>query len=137
MGDIISAHRSRAAAIIPPHFSRGDPMTTASQSLPAGPGRRFLDMNGYQWTVLFAAWLGWGFDVFDGLLFNYVAPNAGPTLLRPVIGPPRAHAHAHADDAALRARHGDVRRGTQHLGARPVPRHREPRHRRRVGGGRG
>ena len=34
-----------------------------------------LGMNGYQWTVLFAAWLGWGFDVFDGLLFNYVAPN--------------------------------------------------------------
>ena len=38
-------------------------------------------MNGYQWTVLFAAWLGWGFDVFDGLLFNYVAPNCVPTLL--------------------------------------------------------
>ena len=35
----------------------------------------------YQWTVLFAAWLGWGFDVFDGLLFNYVAPNCVPTLL--------------------------------------------------------
>jgi len=41
----------------------------------------FLDMNRYQWTVLFAAWLGWGFDVFDGLLFNYVAPNCVPTLL--------------------------------------------------------
>lgn len=38
-------------------------------------------MNGYQWTVIFAAWLGWGFDVFDGLLFNYVAPNCVPTLL--------------------------------------------------------
>ena len=35
----------------------------------------------YQWTVLFAAWLGWGFDVFDGLLFNYVAPNCIPALL--------------------------------------------------------
>lgn len=35
----------------------------------------------YQWTVLLAAWLGWGFDVFDGLLFNYVAPNCVPTLL--------------------------------------------------------
>ena len=43
--------------------------------------RTFLDMDGYQWTVLFAAWLGWGFDVFDGLLFNYVAPNCVPTLL--------------------------------------------------------
>jgi MFS family permease len=44
----------------------------------------------YQWTVLFAAWLGWGFDVFDGLLFNYVAPNAVPTLLGLEIGSPEA-----------------------------------------------
>ena len=44
----------------------------------------------YQWTVLFAAWLGWGFDVFDGLLFNYVAPNAVPTLLGLTIGSPEA-----------------------------------------------
>src|SRR6187402_3148104 len=35
----------------------------------------------YQWLVLFAAWLGWGFDVFDGLLFNYVAPICVPNLL--------------------------------------------------------
>ena len=48
--------------------------------------RTFLDMNGYQWTVIFAAWLGWGFDVFDGLLFNYVAPNCVPTLLGLPIG---------------------------------------------------
>ena len=32
--------------------------------------RTFLDMNGYQWTVLFAAWLGWGFDIFDSILMN-------------------------------------------------------------------
>jgi MFS family permease len=51
-----------------------------------GRGRTVLDMNGYQWTVLFAAWLGWGFDVFDGLLFNYVAPNCVPTLLGLTIG---------------------------------------------------
>src|SRR5262245_6618867 len=38
-------------------------------------------MTGYQWLVLFAAWLGWRFDVFDGLLFNYVAPTCLPTLL--------------------------------------------------------
>jgi MFS family permease len=53
-------------------------------------GRTVLDMNGYQWTVLFAAWLGWGFDVFDGLLFNYVAPNCVPTLLGLKIGSPEA-----------------------------------------------
>ena len=44
----------------------------------------------YQWTVLFAAWLGWGFDVFDGLLFNYVAPNCIPTLLHLPVGSPEA-----------------------------------------------
>ena len=43
-------------------------------------------MNGYQWTVIFAAWLGWGFDVFDGLLFNYVAPNCVPVLLGLPLG---------------------------------------------------
>lgn len=52
--------------------------------------RTFLDMNGYQWTVLGAAWLGWGFDVFDGLLFNYVAPNCVPTLLGIPLGTPEA-----------------------------------------------
>ena len=44
----------------------------------------------YQWTVLFAAWLGWGFDIFDGLLFNYVAPNCIPTLLHIPVGSPEA-----------------------------------------------
>ncbi|HMF02799.1 MAG TPA: MFS transporter, partial [Terriglobia bacterium] len=46
----------------------------------------------YQWLVLFAAWLGWGFDIFDGLLFNYVAPNCVPTLLGLQIGSPEARA---------------------------------------------
>ncbi len=61
-----------------------------SQAVAAPRGRTLLDMNGYQWTVLFAAWLGWGFDVFDGLLFNYVAPNCVPTLLHMTIGSPEA-----------------------------------------------
>jgi MFS family permease len=52
----------------------------------------FLDMNAYQWTVLFAAWLGWGFDIFDGLLFNYVAPTCVPTLLHLKLGSPEAQA---------------------------------------------
>ena len=55
-------------------------------------GRTLLDMNRYQWTVLFAAWLGWGFDVFDGLLFNFVAPNCVPTLLGLPIGSAAAKA---------------------------------------------
>lgn len=45
-----------------------------------------LDLTRKQWLVLFAAWLGWGFDVFDALLFNYVAPNCVPTLLGLTIG---------------------------------------------------
>ena len=49
-----------------------------------------LRLTRYQWTVLFAAWLGWGFDIFDGLLFNYVSPNAVPTLLGMTIGSPEA-----------------------------------------------
>jgi MFS family permease len=49
-----------------------------------------LRFTRYQWTVLAAAWLGWGFDVFDGLLFNYVAPNCVPTLLGLPIGSPEA-----------------------------------------------
>jgi len=63
-------------------------MSVNTQVLHRGP----LGMNGYQWTVLFAAWLGWGFDVFDGLLFNYVAPNCVPTLLHLPIGSPAAKA---------------------------------------------
>lgn len=51
-----------------------------------------LDLDRKQWTVVFAAWLGWGFDVFDGLLFNYVAPNCVPTLLGLPLGSPEAKA---------------------------------------------
>lgn len=49
-----------------------------------------LSLTRYQWTVLVAAWLGWGFDVFDSFLFNYVAPNCVPTLLGLEIGSPEA-----------------------------------------------
>ena len=58
-------------------------------------------MNAYQWTVLFAAWLGWGFDIFDSLLFNYVAPNAVPVLLGIPLGTRRgARGHAAMDRAS-------------------------------------
>ncbi len=40
-----------------------------------------LGFTRYQWLVLAAAWAGWGFDVFDGLLFNYVSPVCIPDLL--------------------------------------------------------
>jgi MFS family permease len=68
-------------------MSRGRVTSMMTPTTNPPPGRRtLLDMNRYQWTVLFAAWLGWGFDVFDGLLFNYVAPNCVPTLLHLPIG---------------------------------------------------
>jgi len=68
-------------------------MNTETEPIPApaaAAGRTVLDMNGYQWTVLAAAWLGWGFDAFDALLFNFVAPNCVPTLLGLAIGSPAA-----------------------------------------------
>jgi MFS family permease len=49
-----------------------------------------LDMDRRQWAVLLAAWVGWGFDVFDALLFTYVAPDCVPTLLRIPLGSPEA-----------------------------------------------
>ncbi len=49
-----------------------------------------LGLTRYQWIVLFAAWLGWGFDLFDSILFNFVAPNCVPTLLGLEIGSPEA-----------------------------------------------
>ncbi|MFO1426268.1 MAG: MFS transporter, partial [Steroidobacteraceae bacterium] len=64
-------------------------MAATPRSNAAG-GRGPLGLSGYQWLVVGAAWLGWGFDVFDALLFNFVAPNAVPTLL----GLPRGSAAA-------------------------------------------
>ena len=67
-------------------------MSVSTSVVPVAARRTFLDMNRTQWTVLFAAWLGWGFDVFDSLLFNYVAPNCVPTLLGIPLGTPEASA---------------------------------------------
>jgi len=49
-----------------------------------------LGLSGYQWLVIAAGWAGWGFDVFDALLFNFVAPNCVPVLLRLPLGSPEA-----------------------------------------------
>src|SRR5439155_1061717 len=58
-------------------------------------------MSRYQWLVLFAAWLGWGFDVFDGLLFNLVAPVCVPRLLGVAAGDARVGAATGAITAGL------------------------------------
>jgi len=52
--------------------------------------RGLLGMSGYHWLVIAAGWAGWGFDVFDALLFNFVAPNCIPVLLHLPRGSPVA-----------------------------------------------
>jgi MFS family permease len=61
----------------------------------------FWEMTRYQWVVLLAAWIGWGFDVFDGLLFNLVAPVCVPRLLGVPPGDPAVGAATGAVTAAL------------------------------------
>src|SRR6201994_3611934 len=57
----------------------------------AASGRGWLGFSGYHWLVIAAAWAGWGFDVFDALLFNFVAPNCVPVLLGLAPGSAAAH----------------------------------------------
>jgi MFS family permease len=42
----------------------------------------FLGLAPYHWLVIAAAWAGWGFDVYDAVLFNFVSRNCIPVLLR-------------------------------------------------------
>ncbi len=66
-------------------------MTSPASS--TAPSSAVLGFTRYQWLVLFAAWLGWGFDAYDVLLFNYVAPLCVPDLLGlPRVGPEAARA---------------------------------------------
>ncbi len=50
----------------------------------------FLGLSGYHWLVIAAGWAGWGFDVYDAVLFNFVARNCIPTLLHLTPGSPGA-----------------------------------------------
>jgi len=52
--------------------------------------RTVWGLTGYQWLVVLAAWLGWGFDVFDALLFNYVSRLCIPDLLNLASDDPAA-----------------------------------------------
>jgi MFS family permease len=54
-------------------------------------GRGFLGFSGYHWLAIAAAWAGWGFDMFDAVLFNFVSPNCVPTLLGLAPGSAAAH----------------------------------------------
>ena len=55
------------------------------------PRDGFLGLSGYHWLVIAAGWAGWGFDVFDAVLFNFVAPDCIPTLLHLPRGSHAAH----------------------------------------------
>jgi MFS family permease len=46
-----------------------------------GSHTAFLGLSAYHWLVIAAAWAGWGFDVYDAVLFNFVARNCIPALL--------------------------------------------------------
>lgn len=46
-----------------------------------GSQAAFLGLSGYHWLVIAAGWAGWGFDVYDAVLFNFVARNCIPALL--------------------------------------------------------
>jgi MFS family permease len=51
-----------------------------------------LGLSPYHWLVIAAGWAGWGFDVYDAVLFNFVAPECIPQLLGLAPGSARAHA---------------------------------------------
>jgi len=55
------------------------------------PRGGFFGLSGYHWLVIAAGWAGWGFDVFDAVLFNFVAPDCIPTLLHLPRGSHAAH----------------------------------------------
>jgi len=59
---------------------------------PPNAARTLWGFTPYQWLVIAAGWAGWGCDVFDALLFNFVAPNCIPALLGRAPGSPGAHA---------------------------------------------
>jgi MFS family permease len=46
-----------------------------------GSQGNFLGLSGYHWLVIAAGWAGWGLDVYDAVLFNFVARSCIPALL--------------------------------------------------------
>ncbi len=56
---------------------------------PSTSSKEIFGFNRYQWMVLFAAWLGWGFDIFDAILFNFVSRLCIPDLLGAEAGDPQ------------------------------------------------
>jgi MFS family permease len=65
------------------------------QSSPlTGSQAAFLGLSGYQWLVIAAGWAGWGLDVYDAVLFNFVARSCIPVLLHLPADSPAAKSAA-------------------------------------------
>src|ERR1700761_6949904 len=58
-----------------------------AETLQSANRTTLLGLSGYHWLGIAA---GGGFDVFDALLFNFVAPNCVPVLLHIPLGTPQA-----------------------------------------------
>jgi len=69
----------------------GDRLNPRASHGPAASRWQPLGLSPYHWLVVAAGWAGWGFDVFDAVLFNFVAPSCIPALLHLTAGSPAAH----------------------------------------------
>ncbi|MEN9360161.1 MAG: hypothetical protein RL095_1696 [Verrucomicrobiota bacterium] len=68
---------------------------------PSQSGPWWRGITGYQWLVLFVAWLGWTFDVMDALLWTFVKTDATSELLRLPASDPKVALWAGGIQAAL------------------------------------
>jgi MFS family permease len=59
--------------------------------VPTASRSQLLGLSPYHWLVIAAGWAGWGFDVFDAVLFNFVASSCIPVLLHLTPGSTAAH----------------------------------------------
>jgi MFS family permease len=45
------------------------------------PPKLYFGLSKYHYLILISAWLGWTFDIYDGVIFSYAAPICIPQLL--------------------------------------------------------
>ena len=54
---------------------------TGAASIPLTSSSPWRQLSGYQWLVLFVAWLGWVFDSMDATIYTLVMTPALKELL--------------------------------------------------------
>jgi MFS family permease len=84
---VLSYRVGSAGTTVLTNRSRGSALEAEVRETPG----TLLGFSGYQWLVIAAGWAGWGFDVYDAVLFNFVAPNCIPALLHLPPGSAQAH----------------------------------------------